>query len=149
MNEPILSDQLTAGANREEILSALFAHLVLQQTNTALMLLGKVPHPETGERVQDLEAAQMFIDLLEMLAVKTKGNLNKREEALLKESLTALRMAFVEAVDQRPAPPGPKPESTAGGGAAPTDTATHTPPPAEGSLSAESTERRKKFTKKY
>ena len=51
-----------ANASREEIMSALFANMVVQQTNMALMLLGKVPHPETGEIIQDLETAKMFID---------------------------------------------------------------------------------------
>ena len=41
-------------ASREEMRSALFAQLVVQQTNMALMLLGQVPHPETGETVRDL-----------------------------------------------------------------------------------------------
>ena len=68
-------------------MSALFANMIVQQTNMALMLLGKVPHPETGEKYKDLESAKMFIDQLEMIEVKTKGNLDKREDGLLKQSL--------------------------------------------------------------
>ena len=60
----------------EEIRSALFAQMVMQQSSMAMMLLGKTPHPETGQMVRDLEAAKLFIDQLEMLEVKTKGNLN-------------------------------------------------------------------------
>src|SRR5687767_16013155 len=60
----------------EEIMSALFANMVIQNTNMALMFLGKVPHPQTGQPVKDLESAQMFIDQLEMLAYKTRGNLD-------------------------------------------------------------------------
>src|SRR5579872_7146012 len=86
-------------ASREEILSALFANMVIQQTNMAMMLLGKVAHPETGQFVQDVEASRMFIDQLEMIEAKTKGNLSKQEEGLLKQALAALHMAFVEAVD--------------------------------------------------
>src|SRR6266851_7535054 len=88
-----------ANASREEIMSALFAHLVMQQTNMALMLLGKVAHPETGQVVKDVEAARLFIDQLEMLETKTKGNLNKEETALLKQSLMTLRLAFVQEVE--------------------------------------------------
>src|ERR1051326_1082282 len=88
---------------REQLMSALFANLVMQQTNMALMLLGRMPHPESGERIQDLDAARTFIDQIEMIEVKTKGNLDKREEQLLKQSLTTLRMAFVEAVESGPA----------------------------------------------
>lgn len=95
-----------AHASREEILAALFANMVIQQTNMAMMLLGKVAHPETGKIVQDVEAAKMFIDQLEMLQEKTKGNLSKQEEGLLKQALAALHMAFVEAVEPSGAPAG-------------------------------------------
>src|SRR5690349_16382852 len=94
-----------ANASPEEIMSALFANMVIQQTNMAMMLLGKVAHPQTGEFVQDVEAAKMFIDQLEMLEHKTKGNLSKQEEGLLKQALTALRMAFVEAIEAGGEPP--------------------------------------------
>src|SRR5438477_4403396 len=80
----------------EEIMSALFANLVIQNTNMALMFLGKVPHPQTGQPIKDLESAQMFIDQLEMLAYKTRGNLDNDEQQLLKQSLVSLRMSFVE-----------------------------------------------------
>ena len=64
--------------------------MVIQQSNMAMMLLGKVPHPETGQTMRDIEAARMFIDQLEMLEAKTKGNLTKEEEQLLKQSLMSL-----------------------------------------------------------
>src|SRR5580693_9993583 len=100
MNEPTPpAEDLLANASREEFLSALFANMVIQQTNMAMMLLGKVAHPETGQFMQDLESAKMFIDQLEMLEARTKGNLSKQEEALLKQALAALHMAFVETVD--------------------------------------------------
>lgn len=138
-----------ANASREEIISALFANLIIQQTNMAFMFLGRVPHPETGEVIQDFESAKFFIDQLEMLEVKTKGNLDKREEALLKQSLTGLRMAFVEAIDGKKGEPeksistppvaeAPKPVE------APQQTA-----PAPESKPAPDDESRKKFSKKY
>lgn len=104
MSEPEASEDALAGLSREQIMSALFAQLVVQQSNLAMMLLGKVAHPETGETVRDMEAARLFIDQLEMLEAKTKGNLTREEAALLKQSLMALRMAFVEAVESPKAP---------------------------------------------
>ena len=89
--------------SREEMNTALFANLVIQQANMAMMLLGKMPHPESGELMKDLEAARLFIDQLEMIESKTKGNLNKQEEGLLRQSLMNLRMAFVEVADEKPA----------------------------------------------
>jgi Domain of unknown function (DUF1844) len=149
-----------ANASREEIMSALFANMVIQQTNMAMMLLGKVAHPETGQFMQDVESAKMFIDQLEMLEEKTKGNLTKQEEGLMKQALTALRMAFVEAIDasggEQPQPqvehgdgapeastgaaPEAKQPSTAAPSPAPTPSEPATPP---------SDESRKKFSKKY
>ena len=133
-------------ASRDEIMSALFAGLVVQQTNLAMMLLGKSPHPETQKTIQDIDGAKMFIDQLEMLEVKTQGNLRADEAKLLKQSLTALRLAFVQAIDSQPPPtvaeqpnkaaaPAQPPESSIAPGQAPT-------PPSE-------EEARKKFSKKY
>ncbi|MGO8677072.1 MAG: DUF1844 domain-containing protein [Limisphaerales bacterium] len=137
MSTPQQSENNAANSERTEELSALFAHLVLQQSNMAMMLLGKRAHPETGQVIRDIEAAKLFIDQLEMLEVKTQGNLSKEEAALLKQGLVNLRMAFVQAVESTPAdstppPPAQPPASQA---AAPS------PAPEE--------ESHKKFSKKY
>src|SRR5712671_3926510 len=92
-----------AAPSAEEMHSALYAYLVMQQSNMAMMLLGKTPHPETGKTLLDLDSAKLFIDQLEMLEAKTKGNLNPEEASLLKQTLMRLRLAFVEAADA-PAP---------------------------------------------
>jgi len=135
------------GASPAQMQSALFASMVLQQTNMAMMFLGQVPHPDSGKTVTDLEAAQMFISQMEMLEVKTKGNLTKQEEALLKQSLTAVRMAFVDAVEH-PEKPGeaPKPPEPP---AAETPAPQPDAPPAETPAPAADAESRKKFSKKY
>ena len=136
-----------AHASPEEIMSARFASMVVQQASLAMMLLGKAPHPETGQHVRDLDGAKMFIDQLEMLEVKTKGNLEKQEAGLLKQSLTMLRMAFVDAVnapadqtttakDKQATPPTAEAPSTAA--------ATNASPAPAGEE-----ESRKKFSKKY
>ena len=142
-----------ANASREEIVAALFANLVIQQTNMAFMFLGRVPHPETGEVVQDLESAKFFIDQLDMIEVKTKGNLDQREEGLLKQSLTGLRMAFVEAADGKTSVASPQSAE------APTLSEKHEPPPSPETAPAPAAppepkpaseeESRKKFSKKY
>src|ERR1700743_30999 len=99
MSDPALPEQDLGNISREEMMSALFAQLVIQQSNMAMLLMGKVPHPQTGETVRDIEAARLFIDQLEMLEAKTKGNLSKEEEQVLKQSLMSLRMAFVDGVE--------------------------------------------------
>jgi len=121
-----------------EDLSTLFAQLVLQLSNMAMMLLGKVPHPDSGQTITDIDAARLFIDQLEMLEIKTKGNLTREEQGLLKQSLMALRLSFVEAVDKPPskAEPGAQPQAS-------------TPSPAPAQSSEDDEEHKKKFSKKY
>jgi hypothetical protein len=125
---------------REEYLSSVFATMVMQLTNMAAMFMGKVPNPENNKMVVDLDAAQIFIDQLEMLEAKTKGNLSAEEGHILKQGLTMVRMAFVEAVDaaQKQATQPAPPSSTA---------APATPPPPASPPADEGD--RKKFTKKY
>jgi hypothetical protein len=105
------ASETEGGAGPDQMMSALFASMIMQHTNMALIFLGQAPNPQTGQAVQDLEHAKYFIDQLEMLSVKTKGNLDKQEDALLKQSLTHLRLAFVEAVEHpsETAPPATTP----------------------------------------
>jgi len=136
--------QELSGADRQEIMAAIFAQMVIQQANMAMMLLGKVPHPQSGETMRDLEAARMFIDQLEMLAEKTKGNLSKQEENLLKQSLMSLRLAFVEAVESPSEPASATSEKDATAGPAPSAEQA-----AASSTAAAEDESKKKFSKKY
>ena len=137
---------------RNEIHAALFAQMVMQQASLAMMFLGVTPHPETGEKLFDLESAQMFIAQLDMLEAKTSGNLSPDEAALLKQSLTTVRMAFVQAVNsgdpsKAPAEPAPAPASAgkaASGSASESTSATEASP---GATPAD--DERKKFVKKY
>src|SRR4051812_33854182 len=97
-----MNDSTVTTSIEPEIASALFANLVVQQTKMALIFLGRTPNPETGELIQDLDTAKILIDQLEMLALKSRGNLDAQESALLNQSLSAVRMAFVEAVEKEP-----------------------------------------------
>ena len=143
MNEPRTSSGHEP--TRDEMMTALFAHLVMQQSNMAMMLMGKAPHPETGKPVRDLESAKLFIDLLEMLEAKTKGNLTKEEQTLLKQTLMAVRMGFVEAVESSPGQPEAKPQPAQSEAA---KSEAEKAPSVESSGSAPE-ESHKKFTKKY
>jgi hypothetical protein len=156
MKNPDHPEEAAAGGEKEFV-SAMFASLVIQQTNMASIFLGLAPHPQTGQMSRDLEHAKYFIDQLEMLEVKTRGNLDKREEGLLRQSLTSLRLSFVEAASQPAAPAaadeksaapapaaepsGPAPAAEPAGPAPGSPTAGPVPPAAE--------DTRKKFTKKY
>jgi len=156
MSNPV--PETGGGGDRDKLMSAMFASMVIQNANMALILLGQAPNPQTGETVQDLENAKYFIDQLEMIEAKTKGNLNKQEETILKQSLTNLRLAFVEAVEhpQPPPAPGQKAASADGQQTSPATDEQEMPivePTLPGETAAPQaaaeTESKKKFTKKY
>jgi len=138
-----------SGPHHEELMAALFAQLIMQQANMAMMLLGKVAHPESGKVVKDLDAARLFIDELEMLEVKTKGNLSKDESALLKQSLMSLRLAYVQAVEEpeKKTEPSAPPAGTAA--AQPASTTESAPASGAPASAPSDEEHRKKFSKKY
>ena len=73
-----------------------FASLVLSLNTSALYHMGELSHPETGQRLVDLELAKHTIDTLVLLADKTKGNLDSNENELLTRILYELKMRFVK-----------------------------------------------------
>lgn len=150
MSEQHSPETSSQGFTHTDSHSELFAQLVLQQTNLALMLLGKVAHPESGKTYKDVEGARLFIDQLEMIEAKTRGNLTKEESALLKQSLMNLRLAFVDTVEsssqveqktQGAAQTSPVPDVSQAGSAAPGPEGPASP--------SDEDEHRKKFSKKY
>jgi len=78
-----------------------FPQLVLSLHASALMSMGWSPDEKDPAIPRDLGAAKQTIDLLEMLSKKTRGNLTSEEEGLLQESLTALRLLFVQEWEKR------------------------------------------------
>lgn len=61
----------------------------------AYMALGLVRHPYRDEAEIDVQGARQMIDVIEMLEVKTKGNLTAEESEYLKAHLGELKLAFV------------------------------------------------------
>lgn len=72
-----------------------FTMLVNAMAHPALLFLGEIPHPATGEATLDLEQAKIQIDMLGLLGVKCRGNLEPQEEKLLERVLYQLRMLYV------------------------------------------------------
>lgn len=77
-----------------------FATFVIGLSTQALMNLGEIPDPATGHPVRDLDAAQQVIDILGLLQLKTRGNLDHEESGLLESILFDLRMKYVEIARQ-------------------------------------------------
>lgn len=72
-----------------------FGRLVQSLYVTAMIQLGAGGDPNEEARV-DLMGARESIDMMGVLAEKTKGNLTQDEQQLLQNALFGLRMAFLE-----------------------------------------------------
>ncbi|MFZ9519224.1 MAG: DUF1844 domain-containing protein [Silvanigrellaceae bacterium] len=79
-----------------EQVTSLFGLLTLSLGNAALVGLGLMPEPESGNTNQDLALAAHNIELLAMLQQKTKGNLSPEEQHLLEGLLYDLRLKYIE-----------------------------------------------------
>ena len=79
-----------------------FIEFVLMQAQQIALMLGQIPGPDGKPLEPNLPVARIFIDQLEMIREKTRGNLGKDEEDILTKVLADLQLAFVEA--GRPAP---------------------------------------------
>jgi hypothetical protein len=69
--------------------------LVSMLFTQALAALGQLPGPDGKPGQVNKPFAKYFIDSLEMLGEKTKGNLTEDESKMIAETLHAMRMAFV------------------------------------------------------
>jgi uncharacterized protein DUF1844 len=73
-----------------------FATFIISLNASALLHLGAMEDPASGKKVKNLPIGKQTIDILGMLEEKTKGNLSKEEENLLKNILYDLRMIYVK-----------------------------------------------------
>jgi uncharacterized protein DUF1844 len=129
-----------------------FIEFVMMQAQHAALFLGQIPNPQTGKAEVNLEVARMFIDQLVMIQEKTRGNLSNDEMTVLRNALSSLQMAFVEAseggagqsISAAPAPAADEKPATAGESSrAPSNE------PAPGPSAPVESESKKKFTKSY
>lgn len=74
----------------------LFMMLIQQHEQICMMGLGKIKNPGTDKIERDLGSAKYAIDTLEMLDRFTKGNLPKEAENYLDQTLTNLRLNYVD-----------------------------------------------------
>ena len=86
-----------SGAEAGDMPPASFQMLVTTLATEAMVGLGQIPQPTTGQASINLTQARYFIDTLDVLATKTQGNLTPNEEAGLRQLLYQLRLAFVAA----------------------------------------------------
>ena len=73
-----------------------FSTFVISLNSSALMQLGVLADPTTGEKSKNLSLAKQTIDVLGLLEEKTQGNLNADEANMLKSILYDLRLLYVK-----------------------------------------------------
>lgn len=76
-----------------------FLSLVTMLSMSAMQQLGKIKNPATGKTEVHLDAAQSTIDMLDMLEAKTAGNLDEDEAKLLGDTLSMLKLNYVETAE--------------------------------------------------
>jgi len=73
-----------------------FATFIFSLNSSALVHLGVIEDPATGQKKKSLPLAKQTIDILGILGEKTSGNLTEDEENLLKHVLHELRLMYVK-----------------------------------------------------
>ena len=71
--------------------------LIMMLGSSALMALGEVPDPMTGQRQPDLPGAADVIDVLLLLREKTEGHRTAEETQVLDELVYDLQVRYVSA----------------------------------------------------
>ncbi|MCX5773637.1 MAG: DUF1844 domain-containing protein [Fusobacteria bacterium] len=74
----------------------MFQNLVYGIEMQAMISMGKLTNPITGQMEKNIEFARINIDILKMIQEKTKGNLNSSENVFLNRALTDLELNYTE-----------------------------------------------------
>ena len=80
-----------------------FISYLANLVETGRLYLEGIPNPETEEVVINLPLVKHIIDTIEMLEVKTKGNLTAPEANFLSNTLYELRMGYIRVVNSQEA----------------------------------------------
>ena len=91
-----LSEEQVDELESVEFPEASFDMLLMQHHTQAMLAMGMIPDPATGQVIKNKSAAKFHIDMLGIIQERTKGNLNQGEEEALNGVLHNLRMMFVE-----------------------------------------------------
>jgi hypothetical protein len=68
--------------------------IILLLATQGMINLGEIQDPVSTELKINLEGAQIFIELLEVLEVKTRGNLTPEEERFLSDILGNIKKVY-------------------------------------------------------
>ena len=73
-----------------------FQTFIMSLNASALFNLGVLENPAAGKKEKNLTLAKQTIDILCLLEEKTRGNLSKDEDVMLKNILYDLRIIYVK-----------------------------------------------------
>jgi hypothetical protein len=73
-----------------------FMTFVMSLNVSAMVHLGIIEEPASGKKNRNLALGKQTIDILGMIEEKTRGNLSKDEENMLKDILYDLRIIYVK-----------------------------------------------------
>ena len=79
-----------------------FAALISMLVTQAFFAMGLLQVKGQEQKEADLELAKYNIDMLETIEEKTKGNLTEEEKKVLENTLSQVRMAYVQVAEQVP-----------------------------------------------
>ena len=75
--------------------------LIYMFHTSAMQGLGKVADP-TGKINRNLEYVSQTIDIMEMLLVKTKGNITEEIDKMLTQMISELKLNYVDEKNKKP-----------------------------------------------
>ncbi len=87
------------GTERAPLPEVNFSSLIFSLSSSALLHLGEIADPQSGQKKKDIALAKHTIDTIAMLKEKTQGNLTGEEEKFLDSMLTDLRWRYVRAAE--------------------------------------------------
>jgi len=91
----IMKDQECQGTGETRLPEVSFSTFILSLNASALVHLGILEDPGTGQKAKNLALGKQTIDILALLEEKTRGNLTVEEDGLLKNLLYDLRLVYV------------------------------------------------------
>lgn len=90
-----MSEEIKDNAEQFQMPEVTFSTFIMSLASSALVQLGEVPEPETGQMMDNLPIAKHTIDIISMLQEKTGNCLDPEEAQLIQGLLYDLRMKYI------------------------------------------------------
>lgn len=84
--------------NQQETID--FADFIMSLASQVFIAMGEQKNPESGAMETDLCLARDYIQILELLQEKTRGNLTEEERGLLDSILIDIRIKYVSRIKE-------------------------------------------------